>query len=159
MTLSKYFCYKGDYAKTIITKYDCINLNVIKVIMVIISNYGYSINSIKQCITLSNYHNIYILIFYWNVNIFYYNINNSTWVICKVSHAAFSFIQLLRKFIRKYLWILVINAVSLKEIEQLTSENWTFEVLTISNLYHNDNTVLMINNIKLCLQGGVTLDT
>ena len=42
--------------------------------------------------------------------------------------------------------------------------NWTIsfrvaEIWSISNLYHNDNTVLMIINIKLCLQEGVTLDT
>ena len=58
------FATKSEYAKTIITKYDCINLNVIKGIAVIMLTYRYGINSIEQCVTLSNYHNIYILIFY-----------------------------------------------------------------------------------------------
>ena len=55
MALSKEFCYKSDYAKTKITKYDYINLNVIKVIMVMVLNYGYGINGIEQCVSLSNY--------------------------------------------------------------------------------------------------------
>ena len=40
---------QSDDAKSIVNKYDCINMNVIKVTTVIILNYGYGINNIEQC--------------------------------------------------------------------------------------------------------------
>ena len=50
MALNVEFFHKSDHANSIVNKYDCINLNVMKVTTVIILNYGYGINGIEQCI-------------------------------------------------------------------------------------------------------------
>ena len=50
MALNVEFCHKSGHAHSIVNKYDYINLNVITVTMAIILNYGYGINSIKQCV-------------------------------------------------------------------------------------------------------------
>ena len=49
MALNVEFCHKSDNANSIVNKYDYINLNAIMVTTVIILNYRYGINSIKQC--------------------------------------------------------------------------------------------------------------
>ena len=43
------FCHKSDDAKSIVNEYDCMDMNVIKVITVIILAYKYGINNIEQC--------------------------------------------------------------------------------------------------------------
>ena len=57
------FGYKGDHANSIVNKYDCMNLNVITVPMVIILSYGYGINSIEQCVNWYKYQTVIILTF------------------------------------------------------------------------------------------------
>ena len=49
MTLSQGFCQKNNNAKPIVNQYDYINMNVIKITMVIILNYRYGINITEQC--------------------------------------------------------------------------------------------------------------
>ena len=50
--------------------------------------------------------------------------------------------QLLRKFIYRHLWVSVINAVSLKEIEQLVFKQQTFkDYKTSSSIPHCQNTI------------------
>ena len=63
MALGKEFCHKSDCANSIVNKYDCINLNVTAVTMVIILNYGYGINSTKQCDNLYECQIVIIFIF------------------------------------------------------------------------------------------------
>ena len=55
--------------------------------------------------------------------------------------------QLLRQFIWRHLWVSVVNAVNLKEIEQVVFKQWTFEVCkTFFNLYHIVKIpILMVN--------------
>ena len=48
--------------------------------------------------------------------------------------ATLKLIQLLRKFTRRHLWISVLNAVSLKGIEQLVFEQWPFGVFQVFKL-------------------------
>ena len=48
MTPSQGFCWKNSNAKPIINQYDYINMNAIKITMVIILNYRYGINITEQ---------------------------------------------------------------------------------------------------------------
>ena len=49
MQLKAWPSVKNFVTKSLVNKYHYINMNVIKVKMVIILNYGYGINSIEQC--------------------------------------------------------------------------------------------------------------
>ena len=55
MAATAYFCHKSDHANSIVNKYDYINLDAVTVTMVIILNYGYSINNFEQCVNWYGY--------------------------------------------------------------------------------------------------------
>ena len=70
----------------------------------------------------------------------------------------------------RHIWVSVINALSVTEIEQVVFKQWTFEVCQIFLVYVTlsrtlntwcitCNFVIGQGKMKLCLQGGVNLDT